>query len=80
MHSKERIRIRISSKDIYWLDKNSRDSLQNDRIFGGVPVLFEVDNGHIPCALGIAGHESRISNGHPIPANAPNHNGHKTCI
>ena len=44
MHSKERIRIRISSKDIYWLDKNSRDSLQNDRIFGGVPVLFENDN------------------------------------
>ena len=44
MHSKERIRIRISSKDIYRLDKNSRDFIQNGRIFGGVPALFEGDN------------------------------------
>ena len=37
----------MHSKDIYWLDKNFRDFFQNDMIFGGVPALFEGDNGQI---------------------------------
>ena len=48
------------------------------RKFQQAPALFEGDNGQIPCALGIAGYESRQSNGHPIPAHIPNYHGHKT--
>ena len=78
MHLKERIRIRLHPKDFYWLDKNYRDSLQNDMILEGVPALFEGDNCQIPSSLGIAGHKSRQSIGHPIPANTSDYHGHKT--
>ena len=67
----------MHSKDIYWLDKNFRDFFQNDMIFGGVPALFEGDNGQISSALAITVRESRLSNGHPIPANTPNYDSHK---
>ena len=38
-------------------------------MFGGVPTLFESDNGQIPRALGIVIQESRQCNGHSVPAN-----------
>ena len=38
-------------------------------MFGGVPTLFESDNGQIPPALGIVIQESRQCNGHSVPAN-----------
>ena len=50
------------------------------RKFQQAPALFEGDNKQIPSSLGIAGHESRISNGHPIAANTPNYHVHKTYI
>ena len=53
----------MHSKDIYWLDKNFRDFFQNDMIFGGVPALFEGDNGQISSALAITDQSNIIKNG-----------------